>query len=259
MSKQSRNESVNTDVKQTEEEGKFEIVNANPIYFPHMSETSLVRSSDLCKQANEIFREAYEDFEGSKFEITQFGEMYLKLYFHHKIVDDTNRRVAFSKNSDAINSSNELVGKIKDRSRRSRSGNQYAITKWGKEGLEKFITSPSAKGRDNKIVWNRCYHDIAQPCHTAAATEICTEVSYISIPEILYLIYGKRMKTGEDTVTGKEISSSVKFDVKLHQSLYTNGFFKDYQLKIEKICEDALNEILDDMGIGGRTSLGIIK
>jgi hypothetical protein len=257
MSKQSRNESVNADVKQTEKEEKFEILNNEPMYFPHMSEVSLVRSSDICKLANEIFKPAYDDYEGSKFEVSQYGEMYLKLYFHHRILDDTDRKVAFSKNSDIINSSNELLGRIKDRSRRSSSGNQYCITKFGKDGLEKFITSPSVRTRDNKVIWNKCYHDIAQP-NNAAAAEICTEVSYVSIQEILYLAYGRKMKTGTD-INGKELYSPVKFDVKMHQQLFTNGFFKDYQLKIEKICEDVLNETLDDMGIGARTSLGIIK
>lgn len=269
MSKESRRNnynSVNTEVKEAREnkEEKFVIKNLNPVEFKGVGKIDYRRSLELCTEVNKIFRGIYADFEGSTFEIGPDGDEYICLYFNHNVRDDSDKIVAFSQFNDGTYSSNELVNRVKRQSRRNRLGNQYRITKFGREGLEFFIKR-RMWNNNGKVIWDKCYTDVAesqQYFNAQQAQKVYTKVSFIDPGKIYEFINGDSVVTGEDE-NGKEIVSKVEYKVSVHQVLSNpNGYYgmsRDYLLKIDQINKDELDRILKDAGFGSYSPFGIVS
>ena len=270
MSRESRrNNYVNTEVKEAREnkEDKFEISNESPADFPCVGKIDYRRSMQLCSDVIKVFREVYDDFYGATFEISQSGEPYICLWFSHTVSNDGDKIVAFSQYEDADNSSsNEVLNRVRNLNRRSRSGNKYKITKFGKEGLDEFIKDRVLEGNmvtnlrntKGKVIWDRCAIDIAEPQQYYNAQQmqkVYTKVSYIDLAKIYKFIYGDTVITGVDSATGKDIISKVDYKIEVTNSVGT----KDFLLKIEQINQDELDRILKDLGVGSYSPFGIVN
>ena len=277
MSKESRrnnNTYVNKEVKEARENKQdlFSITNESPADFRCVGKVDYTRSLQLCKDVSDVFKGIYEDFYGTTFETTQSGESYICLWFSHTVSNDDDKVVAFSQYDDYDNSSNnEMLNRVRNLNRRARSGNKYKITKFGREGLNKFIKDRVMEGnmvtnlKNNKgnVIWDRCAIDIAEPqqyYNNNQAQKVFTKVSYVDIAEIYRFIYGNEVVLGVDTLTGKDIVSKVDYKIDIINSISTpNGYNKDFLLKIEQINQDELDRILKDIGVGNYSPFGIVN
>ena len=277
MSKESRrnnNNYVNKEVKEAREnkEDVFSIDNESLADFRCVGKIDYKRSLQLCADVTEIFKGVYEDFYGTTFETTQSGEAYICLWFSHTVGNDDDKVVAFSQYDDYDSSSNnEMLNRVRNLNRRARSGNKYKITKFGREGLNKFIKDRVMDGnmvtnlKNNKgnVIWDRCAIDIAEPqqyYNNNQAQKVFTKVSYVDIAEIYRFIYGNEIVHGVDSFSGKDIVSRVDYKIEIINSLSTpNGYNKDFLLKIEQINQDELDRILKDLGVGSYSPFGIVN
>lgn len=278
MSRESRRNnynSVNTEVKEAREnkEDLFDISNEEFADFPTVGKVDYRRSLELCSSVSKIFKEVYDDFYGTTFEISPDGEAYLCLWFNHIVNDDNEDRVvAFSQFDDAGNSTgNETVDRVRRYSRRLRQGNQYRITKFGKDGLDKFIKDRVAEGamatnlrdRNGKVIWSKCAADVAEPqqyYNAQQAQKVFTKVSYIDLSKIYKLIYGDTIVTGIDKVTGEDLVSRVDYKIEVKNPISSpNGYAKDFLLRIDQICQDELDRVLKDVGVGSYSPFGIVN
>lgn len=275
MSRESkRNNSVNTEVKEARvnKEDKFRIINEEPAEFPCVGKVDYKRSLQFCSDVTKIFKEVYDDFYGTTFEISQSGESYICLWFDHNISNDSDKIVAFSQYDNGDTSaSNEVLNRVRSLNRRARSGNQYKITKFGREGLDEFIKDRIIDGsmvtnlRNNKgkVIWERCAMDVAEPqqhYNAQQAQKVFSKVSYIDPAKMYKLIYGESVISGVDITTGKDIVSKVEYKIEVVSSVGApNGYNKDFLLKIEQINQDELNRILHDIGVGSYSPFGIVN
>ena len=272
MKESRRNTSINVEVKEARENkgDVFRIINEEPADFACVGKVDYKRSLQLCADVTKVFRDVYDDFHGTTFEISQSGEIYICLWFNHNVTNDGDKIVAFSQYDDNDSSSkNEVVNRVRNLNRRARSGNRYKITKFGKEGLDEFIKDRIVEGnmatnlRNNKgkVLWDRCAIDVAEPqqhYNAQQAQKVYTKVSYIDPAKIYKLIYGDSVVTGVDS-NGRDILSKVDYLIEVKNSIGApNGYTKDFLLKIEQINRDELDRILKDLGVGSYSPFGII-
>ena len=263
-----------TAVKEEKKEDVFEIVNNKYERFNESVSSKFIKSSDLCKTANRIFENVYDDYEGSTLEVVG-NNIYLCLWFNHAVKmtsSDKKPITAFTQYMDSSNCRNELINTIKNRDRRSREGNRYHITKYGMEGLEKFMrdypVDCNIRKRNGEVIWDKCYTDIAdgaQYSNGFQAQKVCTKLSYIDPIKVLEFAHGKYVKVGRDRETGNDIKERVFYTININQVLNSpigmrnNSGTTEYLLKIDRLNDVKMKNTSADLGLGNYSSLGIVK
>lgn len=202
-------------------------------------------TNEICLLTNEIFKNAYDDFEGSTFEINPYdNSMSISLYFNHRDynTNDEDTVVAFTRDIEDEKYQNKTLSRVKRQNRIYREGiNHYNITRDGREGLSKFILPMFKNARDGKVNWNKCVMDVAQPNNTQITL---SKVLGIDPCKIFEMVYGS--KKGEVNYT---------YSMFINRSVPAGG----YLMTIMQIDSVQLDRALRKAGITNPNGLGIVK
>ena len=170
--------------------------------FPKTRDIAYVSSSEILGEINDLVSAAYEDYHGSKMEVTPAGVI-VKLYFTatKQFNEDSVRafRTLSEIPAEKSTSTNRLIrdaGIIKER----KLGNVYKITDEGKRGLKELLPNNllNKKGEPN---WDVVVTEETEPIPGNAfgmAQRYTTYavVKFIDIYKILRLCYGAKTEEG---------------------------------------------------------------
>lgn len=207
-------------------------------------------SSELCNIANAIFRPAFDDYEGSKLIVDQFGNCYLELWFNHRVPESDDTVVGFSQNVDVAKYKNKTVQRVMNQDKFYREGNSYHPTADAKDAIARYVMS-SYKNKKGNVNWEMICGDFAQPTNNMATNyrEVLSRITGISPIEILKAQFGSQNKKG----------ANVQYQVKVLNSLPSGMGSAEYLLQIQQIDETQLDRALRNAGFSNPNGLGIIK
>lgn len=212
--------------------------------------TDNMKSSELLEIVNGIFRPAFEDYEGSKFIVDNFGDCYIELWFHHRLPEDENTITAFSQNVDAGKYRNKTVQRVMTQDRLYREGNSYHPTMDAKDAIAKYVL-PKFKNRKGQVNWDAICSDGAQPSNNFGTNyrEVLSRIVGISPNEILKAQYGVQNSKG----------SNVQYQIRVLNSIPSVIGVTEYLLSVTQVDETQLDRALRNAGITNPNGLGIVK
>ena len=236
-------ENGNTNENGTKRESSLEINVESPEPFIGMAKVKYLTSKEIAQLAASLFKQIYADFYGSKVDIdTTNGQPTLTLYFSHLQYDE-NDVTAFSPKAD-VAGSNELTRRLANQRINATEGrSSYMMTRYGKDGLAKFIAAKfTDKGRNPQ--WNQISSDVNNGDGRGFNnTMILSQLRGIDISSLFTTIYGSVDDTGEE----------VDYLVEIKNSLPTGEFL----FALTQINKSELDRSIRAAGITNTNSLGI--
>jgi hypothetical protein len=237
--------SKTTDNDSKREPYKVEI---DPIDFEQDCSLKFVRSTDLCRLANEYFRAAFADFEGSTFSVDQ-GYATISLYFNHKEVDG----VRAVERAAGKTVGNTIMDKTRGRDLQYKEGDRYHITDDGADIIKSLlIPRLYNNGKPN---WKNIVVDItdrtSMNVFRMQQPNQLTKISGIDPRQICALIYGKKDNNGEYIDYGIEI----KANLDIRAGLIPGNQAPDYVLAVTRAFNGNLQKTYEKFGLnaGGST------
>lgn len=229
--------------EKTTEERKPYVVNVDPVDFEQDFSGKFISSIDLCRLANEYFRAAFADFEGTTFNLEQ-GFPTMTLFFNH------------AENVDGVfaveRAGTKTVGSsVLDRTRRRdnqlKEGDRYQITADGIDIIKPLLLPRLMN--NGKPNWKQIVSDITdrntQNMFQPMQPRQLTRVSGIDPRRICALIYGNKDESGEYIDYGIE----VKGDLNIRAGIMPGQQAPNYALAITKAFNGNIQKTYQKFGI----------
>ena len=206
-------------------------------------------SYELLSIANSIFSAGFEDFEGTKMVVDNYGNPVIEAWFNHRITETEDSVVGFSQNIDGNKYKNKTTARVMRQNNLYRNGNTYHITQDAKDVFAQYIM-PSFKGKNGKVNWDAICGDFVNPSTNGFGygnREVLSKIFAISPVEILKAKYGTKNEKGEN----------VQYSVTVLSSLPSGqaGFL----LSVNQINEVQFDRALRNAGVVNSNGLGIYK
>ncbi len=218
--------------------------------FPGTSKSAYIISDDLCKLTSEVFKSAFDDFEGCRFEVEQNGLYYVTLFFNH---GDYGKDATVA--CERIDSTQHTGSRIIDRSRsidaRIKHGDRYYLTEDGKDVISTLLI-PSAYNRGN-IKWGNIVYEFAEQnpygMYNTNPYNVnqYTAVRFIDPSRLVSLIYGR--KNGDDTF---EYAAELAATLPGYQGANTSG---KYVLNVTQADVQEIEKLASKLGINQNTQM----
>ena len=210
---------------------------------------NFITSTELCSIIKGIFKPAFDDYEGSKLIVDNYGNGHIELWFNHRIQETDDTVVAFSQNADVAKYKNKTIQRVMTQDKYYREGNTYHPTQDAKDAISKYVL-PQYKNKKGAVHWENICCDMAQPSNNIASNykEVLSRITGISIIEILTAQYGTKNHKG----------ANVQYSYKVISSLPSTGY-PEYLIQIQQVDETELDRTLRNAGFANPNGLGIIK
>ena len=157
-----------------------------PLKFEHTLETMITSTFDISKTVNQLFKAAFDDYEGCVITPNHLGNLDVKLYF----VDNGGKQMVplIDRNGAPSRSMNERIKNMNSINKNK----TYRLSDETLEILSEFVETSG--GMKNKINWNMLVSEVADPTYNGY--RILMQVSSISINKILRTLYGNKSENG---------------------------------------------------------------
>lgn len=243
-----------SETNNTEKKETFEIVVEEHEKFAHIMDSKFLSSTELCGIISELFKEIYADFEGCKFEIPQGTNIpTIALFFNHRDVNLGSLPTACSKDVVDEKTKNATLRSTRVFQHRLNNGDRYFLTDEGKEGLAPFVMdSRNFFQKDGNVNWGKIVSEVADP--NAGVPMQYTKVSYLDPAKIMELIFGKKDGDGTSWVYGVRIIRSIPTF-----SVIGNVASENFMLAVERVCEEEVIRLSQQLGLSVASGLNIIR
>ena len=214
------------------------------------AETKILTSNELCKLANELFRQLFADYEGCYFEMSKNGPATITAVFNHgKHEEGRHYAVDMAAAKDA---GNDVIQRARAFDRLAKEGDRYHITEDGKDIFKKFL-APRFVERNGKVNWGLIVSDyVERPNAFYGTATQYTKIEGIDPRQLCFALFGAKEENGERLDYAVEVRASVS-------SYNTYGLVApNYALYILRAHEDNLKETYEKLGFGAVGS-GIIR
>lgn len=219
-------------------------VNIEPIGFEPDCAMKFLTSLDLCKLANEYFRAAFVDFEGSNFDMSS-GFPSISLYFNHNHDHDGEGTRACDRVA-AQQSGSTILDRTRGRDLQLKEGDRYHITDDGMDIIIKLL-NPRAYN-NGKPNWKSIVTDVTDRTPTnifqPQQARQLTKVVGIDPRNILSLIYGNKDEEGFI-----DYGIEVKSDLTIRAGLIPGNQTPNYALAITRAYNSNIQKTYEKFGI----------
>ena len=226
--------------------------------FDYMTKTKYIGSNELCKQVTDVFKAAFADCYGSRFDLIPGSNMFMiTLFFDHDKHFD-GEYTAVTKDLEQDNTKNATLRRTRSYGHRLLEGDHYHLTNNGMSALAPFmmdqqqarhIYKNSSKQYGNtEINWDKVVADAADSSYgyNGVARQL-TQVSFLDVNKIVELIYGSETEDGKRLQYGVQIVRSAP------------NFMGGFLLAINCISEENVFDLASKFGIGVQAGLNIIR
>lgn len=222
------------------------VVEVDPIKFEADEEGKYMTSNELCGLASGIFREIFDDFYGTKFELMNNRFPSISLHFSH--VDKTEGGTVATERLSAKQVGNTTIDKTRSRDNMMIHGDRYTLTDDGKDFIKKLLMPKLFN--NGKPNWGNILAPVAdntaQSIYAPANVQQLTKVAFIDPKRICALLWGE-----------KDESGLLDYDVAIIKDLtmnYMGGMpgnpNSNYVLRITKAHTDTIMKTYEKFGIG---------
>lgn len=232
--------------KKTETRTPYEVT-VEPMDFTADFSGKFMSSIEFCRLANEFFKAAFADFEGSVFEMSQ-GMPSLTLYFNHAEKDGVKavERIASAKFGSTI------LDRTRARDAQMKDGDRYHITEDGIDIIKPLLQGRYKNTNQGKVNWKNIVSDVVD--RTAANmynnnVVQMTKISGIDPRQICQLIYGSKDENGKYIDYGVE----VKADLNMRSGFQAQAS-SNYVLAITKAYTGNIQSTYEKFGLAGAGS-----
>ena len=236
------------------EKKAFEIVVEEHEKFAHIMDAKYLSSTELCGIISGLFKEIYADYEGCTFDIPKGTNIpTISLFFNHRDVNLGSLPTACSKDVVDEKTKNATLRSTRSFQHRVNNGDRFFLTDEGKEGLAPFVLdSKNFYQKDGNVNWGKIVTDVAD-LNTGVPMQY-TKVSFIDPAKIMELIFGK--KDADDT--------SWIYGVRIIRSIPTFSVVgavasENFMLAIERVCEEEVIRLSNQLGLAVTSGLNIIR
>lgn len=226
--------------------------------FDYMTKTKYIGSNELCKQITDVFKVAFADCYGSRFDFVPGSNMFMiTLFFDHDKHSEGDY-VAVTKDLEQDSTKNATLRRTRSYSHRLLEGDHFHLTNNGKSALAPFMMDQNTARhiyRNNpkqygsaEINWDKVVADAADSSYgyNGVARQL-TQVSFLDVNKIVRLIYGDKTEDGKNLEYGVQIVRSAP------------NFMGGYLLAINCISEENVFDLASKFGIGVQAGLNIIR
>ena len=221
----------------------------NPDY-----EGKYLSSTEFCKLTNDIFRAAFRNYHGSKFEVNGKSPSFSLFFTHYDVESGTPDRdgeiihVATEKyTGDKVGST--VLDKTRTRDNLMAHGDRYKITQDGKDIITPLLfTHLYNNGKPN---WNQLITEIADTSgsnmygYGPTNRNQLTKISGIDPTRVAALIWGRK---DEDGIIDYGIS--VMRDLSVNSLYGMPGTGSNYALNITRAHTDTVSKTYEKLGLG---------
>jgi hypothetical protein len=224
-------------------------VNIEPIEFEHVSETTYVYSSEFLKNAANLLREVFSDFEGVMIsKSSQSNFPMVDILFNHLNTEDDERAKACKLGS-AKTTGNTTLDSIRRRDYLVAEGDRYYLSDDGMDFFERLLV-PAQISNNGKPNWKKVVSEYVDKnpgnMYNFGKPTQYTKVM-ISMSKLAELIYGEKIN-----------DVRFSYDVKIKAPVGYAGMASDYIITIDRINSDAIRDIYQKLGFTTSNS-GIVR
>ena len=243
----------------TEKKEPFSIVIEENEKFAHIMDSKFMSSGELCGVISSLLKNVYADFEGCVLEIPQGTNVpTISVFFNHKeIRPDSVLPAACSKDVTDNKTKNATLRSTRVFQNRLINGDHFYLTDEGKEGLESLVMdNRNFYNKNRSINWGKITAEVADSTTYGAPMPPMqyTKVSFLDPAKLMELIFGKKDEDGTTWVYGVRIIRSVP-TVSMFGSTAANSFM----LAVERVCEEEVIRLSQQMGLAVSSGLNIIR
>ena len=223
-------------------------VDIEPSKFLPDAESKFVTSLELCQDTRDIFKAAFADFYGCKFEILQgTGVPMITLLFSH--VEAPEGQTVATAPSSAKTTGSSVIDKTRSRDHLMKEGDKYVLTQDGLDIIKPLLLPHFVNRNTGKVDLKRIVSPIAdvnQSSMFAPANAVqLTQVIGIDPRKIAAMIWGEHDTDGGD----------VDYGITILKDLSANGMAfpgmtpQIFALKIDRAHSEALKKTYEKIGI----------
>lgn len=247
-----------SETNNTEKKETFEIVVEEHEKFAHIMDSKFLSSTELCGIISGLFKEIYADYEGCKFEIPQGTNIpTISLFFNHRNTNLSSLPTACSKDVVDEKTKNATLRSTRVFQHRMNNGDRFFLTDEGKEGLAPFVMETrNFYQKDGSVNWGKIVGDVADPNAVAmgGVPMQYTKVSYLDPAKIMELIFGKKDADGTSWVYGVRVIRSIPTF-----SVMGAVASENFMLAVERVCEEEVIRLSNQLGLAVTSGLNIIR
>lgn len=243
-----------------EERRQFNIVMEECEPFEGICTQKFMDSDELCRKVVTLFKSAYADLEGAKFEVNQQGKGYIALFFNHSEPNnDPSGRVCgvtrFKPDEGSKPVVNNTIAAIRSRDLRNKSGDRYYLTVEGMEGLGKFIDDQYINRKNDKPMWDKIVAEVLSGNQYYGQPPVTyTKVSMIDPLKFIAEWYGNKDDMGNNIVYGFDVRKSLPI-----VNAIGRNFEPKYFLAITAVSENEVIKMANDLGVTTNIGMNIIR
>lgn len=243
-----------------EERVPFDVSVAECEAFEGICSQKFMDSDELCRKVVALFKSAYADLEGAKFEVSQQGKGYISLFFNHsEPTNDPSGRVCgvtrFKPDDNAKPINNSLVATIRSRDMRNKSGDRYYLTTEGMEGLTKYVDDQFINRKNNTPMWDKIVAEVsAKPAYYGQPPITYTKVSMIDPLKFIMNWYGETDEYGNNIVYDFSVRRSIPV-----VSPIAGNFEPRFFVVISAVSEREVLKLSNDLGVTPNVGINIIR
>lgn len=208
-------------------------------------EGKFVTSLELCQMTRDIFKAAFADFYGCKFEFLQgTGVPMITLLFSH--VDSPEGQAVATERSSAKTTGSSVIDKTRSRDHLLKEGDRYVLTEDGLDVIKPLLLPQFYnKGKVDPKRFVSAVSDINQTSMFAQANAVqLTQVSGIDPKKIAAMIWGDR---DEDGLVDYGIT--VLKDLSLNGMAFPGMLPKNFVLKIDRAHTETIMKTYEKFSI----------
>lgn len=220
--------------------------------------TKFISSVEFCEKVSDLFKAAFSDCEGCKYEINQQGLGYITLFFNHSEKIDGTRHTAVTRTmpdkDNKRHPQNDTVRRIRMNDLRNKSGDRYYLTNDGMEGIDDFIHDSMINRKDGKVMWDKIVAEVGtrQVAYNQPPI-VFTAVSMLDPVKLAAEIYGRTDEDGNILAYGIDVMRSMP------QMVSMGNFQTQYMLSIKRVSDKEVCDLCNKLGVAPSMGIDIIK
>jgi len=225
-----------------EERTPYEI-NIDPETFDPDSEAKYLTSTEFCGLINVIFRAAFRDYYGSKFELSNNGVPSISLHFSH--IEAGEGEAVATVRSGAKTIGNSVIDKTRQRDHMMTEGDRYMVSEDGKDVISKLLF-PYIYNK-GKINWKNITAEVSDGGNQMfyGQGQQLTKITGIDPKRICAMLWGTKDDEGE-----VDYGISVLKDLSVNPMIMPGTVPSNYVLMITKAHTSKIRKTYEKLGIG---------
>lgn len=233
---------------------KFEVESQD---FPELISAMYIDSKQLSTAINNLMRSIFNDFFGTRLEITANHQLMASIFFSEDNAKKDGDRYNAIERIFTNKTLNNAEGRIEALNQFSAFGrrNLYRISKNGDELLRDVIPNQFINRETLKVDWSKVTNEGSMQTNGIYQNQIYVQVM-IDITKVLKIMFGSKNKAGE------EVQYAIQIGQPLNPTMTPLGEMKanEWQLLILRSNSDAVRNLASKLGynFGNGSDLGIV-